>query len=283
MTKVWLNGELLDESQARISPFDRGLLLGDAIFETMRVYGGRPHALAGHLARLRRSCEQTRIPYPEGIEGVLDEVIGANGIEEGQVRVTLTRGRGGRGASPRGAGPPTVLVTATPVHHPPEAYERGLRLVTSTRRRIPDTSLPASIKSTNYLVHVLARIQAEEAGADDALFVDEDGMVVEATQANVFAVLGGALVTPPLESGCLPGQTRAEVLALAHEAGLAPAERALPAEALLEAREVFLTASVLEVAPVIELDGVRIGDGRPGEITRKLHALYRQRAQAKAR
>lgn len=280
--KVWINGALLDESEARVSPFDRGLLLGDAIFETMRVYRGRPHALAAHLDRLRASCAATRIPYPEGLEATIVEVLRANGIVEGQVRVTLTRGPGGRGASPRGAGPPTVIVTATPIHHPPEIYERGLSLVTARRRKVPDASLPASIKSTNYLVHVLARMEAEDAGADDALFVDDDGMVIEATQANVFALLGDALVTPPLSSGCLPGQTRAEVLALAPELGLKAHERPLAPEMLLEAREAFLTASVLEVAPIVALDGVRIGDGKPGPLTRQLHELYRKRAQGES-
>ena len=277
--RVGINGALLPEHEARISPFDRGLLLGDAVFETMRVYGGRPHSVAEHLARLRGSCAATRIPYPEGIDKVLVDVIRANGIADGQVRITLTRGPGGRGASPRGAGPPTVLVTATPVHHLPEVYERGLKLVTSRRRRVPDASIPASVKSTNYLAHVLARIEAEEAGADDALFVDDEGLVIEATQANLFAILGDALVTPPLALGCLPGQTRAELLSLAPEVGLTPVERAIPVEALFEAREVFLSASVLEVAAVVELDGIRIGDGAPGPLTARIHALYRKRAQ----
>lgn len=280
---VWLNGDLLPEEQARISPFDRGLLLADAIFETMRVYGGRPHLQAEHLERLRASCAATRIPYPEGIERVVPEVLRANGIVDGQVRITLTRGVGGRGASPRGAGPPTVLVTAMAVHHLPEVYERGVRLLTSRHRRVPDTSIPSSVKSTNYLAHVLARIEAEEAGADDALFVDDDGFVVEATQSNLFAVLGDDLVTPPLAVGCLPGLTRREILALAPEAGLRPRERPLPLEALFEAREVFLSASVLEVAPVVELDGVRVGGGEPGPLTARIHALYRKRAQEESR
>lgn len=277
MSIVHLNGRLVPSDEARISPFDRGFLLGDAVFETMRVYRGRAHDLEGHLARLERSCRDTRIPFPEGLPEAVAAVVRANSLEEASVRITLTRGPGGRGASPRGAGPPTVLVTASPVHHPPEVYEQGLRLVTARRRRIPDTSLPSSIKSTNYLVHVLARIEAEEAGADDALFLDEDGFVVEATQANLFAVLGGDLVTPFLSSGCLPGETRAALLALAPEAGLRPVERALRPDELHGAREVVLTASILEVAPVVSFDGHPIGDGRPGPLQRRLHALYRKR------
>jgi branched-chain amino acid aminotransferase len=278
VSRVWLNGALVDEREARISPFDRGLLLGDAVFETLRAYKGRPHALAAHLARLRASCEATRLAFPEGMERAVAETLAANGLDDCSVRITVTRGPGGRGSSPRGAGPQTVLVTCAPIHHAPEVYARGLRLATARRRRIGPESMSSAVKSTNYLVHVLARVEAEEAGADDALFVDEDGCVVEATQANVFALLGDDLVTPPLDSGCLPGQTRAEVLALAPELGLKPIERTLPVEALQEAREVMLTASVLEVAPVVELDGVRIGGGVPGPVTRALHELYRKRA-----
>lgn len=282
MSVVWLNGALVAEEQATVSVFDRGLLLGDAVFETMRVYGGRPHAVAEHLERLRHSCAETRIPFPEGIERAILALVAANGIRDGQVRVTLTRGRGGRGASPKGAGPPTVIVTSTPIHHAPDLYEHGLRVIVAQRRRIPPSSLPSNIKSTNYLVHVLARIEAEEAGVDDALFVDEGGRVIEATQANVFAVLGDSLVTPPLSSGCLPGQTRREVLALAPEVGLKAEERELTVAQLRLAREVFLTASVLEVAPVVEVDDAPIGDGLPGPVARALHAAYRRRAQPDA-
>lgn len=280
MTFVHLNGVLVPAEEARISPFDRGFLLGDAVFETLRAYAGKPHALDAHLARLRGSCEATRIPFPQELPRAIDALLRANGLDEAAVRITVSRGPGGRGASPQGAGPPTVLITASPVHHRPETYERGLRLITSRRRRVDAASLEPGMKTTNYLVHVLARIEAEDAGADDALFVDRDGFVVEATQANVFAVLGDRLVTPPLDSGCLPGQTRAEVLALAPQLGLRATERPLPIAALHEAREVILTASILEVASVIELDGVRIGDGTPGPLARRLHALYREHARA---
>lgn len=283
MTTVWLNGALVDEKDARISPFDRGFLLGDGVFETFRVYDGRPHALDAHLARLRASCAEARLAFPDDMERVVSDVLHANGLADAAVRITVTRGPGGRGASPQGAGPQTILVTAMPVHHRAEVYERGLRVVTARRRRLHPSSLSASVKTTNYLVHVLARIEAEEEGADDAFFVDDEGLLVEATQANVFALFGTTLVTPPLSSGCLPGQTRAEVLALAPALGLDPVERDLPVEALAEADEVFLTASILEVAPVVALDGVRIGAGAPGPTTERVHALYRKLAQENGR
>ena len=276
---VHLNGALVREEDARISPFDRGLLLGDGVFETMRAYGGRPHAMDAHLDRLRRGCEALRLPFPDGLPEAVRAVLDANGLADAAVRVTLTRGPGGRGASPRGAGPPTVLVTASPVHHAPETYERGLRLVTASRRRVGSESVDPSVKTLGYLVNVLARMEAEDAGADDALFVDHAGHVVEATQANVLLVRGDELATPPLSSGCLPGVTRADLLALAPALGLRAAERALTREDLLGADEVVLCASVLEVAPVVALDGRPVGGGRPGPWAARLREAYRERAR----
>ena len=280
MRVVWLNGTLLPEDEARISPFDRGFLLGDAVFETMRTYGGRPFRVDEHLARLRRSCEAARLPYPEDAREALDAALRANGLADAALRVTVSRGPGGRGASPRGAGPATVLVTAVPVEPRPDVWERGLRLAMSRRPR--PAGVDPGVKTTNYLANVLAKAEAEDAGADDALFVDADGLAVEATQANVFAVLRGALVTPPLSSGCLPGVTRAALLDLAPHAGLRAEERGLARAALHEADEVFLSASVLEVAPVVALDGVQVGGGRPGPVARRLHALYRKEAERQA-
>jgi branched-chain amino acid aminotransferase len=277
---VHLHGRIVPEEEARISPFDRGFLLGDGVFETMRAYGGRALDLEAHLARLRRSCELTRLPFPEGIAEAIGETLDANALADAAVRVTVTRGPGGRGASPHGAGPATVLVTATPIPYAAETYARGLRLATSARRRVTADALEPGVMSVNYLVHVLARAEAEEAGADDALFVDAHGDVVEATQANVFAVFGDELAAPHLASGCLPGISRDVVLALAREAGLRPRERPLARAELDRADEVFLTGSVLEVCGVVALDGRPVGAGAPGPRTRALHALYRKRALA---
>lgn len=278
---VHLDGRLVEEEAARISPFDRGFLLGDGVFDTLRAYGGRPFLLDEHLARLANSCRAARLPFPEDLPRRIEETLRANGLDDAAVRVTITRGPGGRGASIRGAGPPTVLVTVTNLPAAP-AHEDGIRVVTASRLRVPPASLDPAIKSTNYLVHVLARAEAEDAGADDAIFVDTSGLVIEATQANVFAVFGTRLVTPPLDSGCLPGETRALLLRLAARAGLSAAEAPLPRESLHHADEVFLTGSVSEVVPVVALDGASIGTGRPGEKTRALHALYRKLAMARA-
>lgn len=274
MTMIHINGKLVPEGDARISPFDRGFLLGDGVFETMRAYGGACFALEEHLARLAASCALMRLAVPEGLPAIIDDVLQANGLSDAAVRITVTRGPGGRGASPSGAGPPTLVVHALPIVERPEAWGRGLRLATTRRHH---AALPGA-KTVDYAANVVARIEAEEASADEALFVDAAGRIIEATQANVFALFGRELVTPPLESGCLPGVTRAALLRLAPSLGLTPSERALRLEDLLLADEAMLSASVLEVAPVVSLDGAAIGTGGPGGVARALHDAYRKHA-----
>lgn len=294
MKYVHLNGRLVPEEAARISPFDRGFTLGDSVFETLRAYRGRPFGLDEHLARLKRSCDAARIPLDVApLRKAVEDVLKANGFvkvvdgreapgapppPDAAVRITVTRGIGGRGASPKGVGHPTVVVTAAPVAVPPEVLEKGVRLVTSRRRRVTDASLDPGIKSTNYLVHVLARMEAEDAGADDALFLDAEGHVVEATQANVFVIHQGKLLTPPLTVGCLPGATRTALMKLAPTVGLVAQERALTVADLLAMEEAFLSSSVTELAPVVSLDGKPIGAGTPGRLTRLLHEAYRKQA-----
>lgn len=283
---VHLNGRLVPEEAARISPYDRGFTLGDAVFDTFRAYKGRPFGMDEHLARLAASCRAARIPLdPAPLRKAVADVLDANGFGgeaagDAAVRITVTRGVGGRGASPKGVGHPTILVTATPVNVPPEVYEKGLRLVTATRRRVAETSLDPAIKSTNYLVHVLARMEAEDAGADDALFLDAHGHVVEATQANVFAIKEGKLLTPPLTVGCLPGATRTTLLRLAPQVGLVAHEKPLTLPDLHAADEVFLSSSVTEIAPVVAIENKPIGPATPGRLTRMVHEAYRKHALA---
>lgn len=275
---VHLHGRIVRESEARISPFDRGFLLGDGVFETVRAYDSRVLDLDAHLARLSHGCAVTRLPFPDNLREAIQDTLQANELTNAAVRVTITRGPGGRGASPKGAGPATVLVTASPIPYSAETYAHGVRMATARRRRIAPDSLDPGVKTTGYLVHVLARAEAEDAGADDALFLDPDDNVVEATQANVFAVFGDTLVTPPLSAGLLPGVARQAVLKLAAKAGLRAQEAPLARARLDEADEVFLTASVLEVCGVASLDGRPVGAGAPGPKTLDLHALYRKRA-----
>jgi branched-chain amino acid aminotransferase len=271
---VHLHGKLVPAEGASISIHDRGFLLGDGLFETMRAYGGRPAFLGEHLARLRHGCDALRIPFPDDLPARVAETLAAHGAPDCAVRVTLTRGPGGRGASPRGSGPPTVLVALAPIPYSDDLYERGLRVVVS---RIPRAPSPdAALKTTNYLANVMARLEADDAGADEALFADAEGRLLEATQANLLVVRGGELATPPL-GAILPGVTRAKLLALAPEAGLRPVERPLTRADLADADEAMLCASVLEVAPLAQLDGRPV---RRGPVAQKLRALYRLQAKS---
>lgn len=283
--KVWLDGALVEEARARVSPVDRGLLYGDGLFETLRAYRGKPFLFEEHLARLEAAAKEVALPAPpraalrEAVAAVLD----ANGLRaaDARVRITLTRGPGGEGLWPEGPPAPTVLVVAGPVALPPGLHERGAAAVTSRRRVLAGE--PA-VKSTSFQAHVLAKAEARRAGAWEALLLNHRGEVAEGATSNVF-VLGadGALVTPPPGAGILPGLTRAAVLRLAapalcldaREAPLTPADVA-------GAREAFLTSSVAEVVPLVRLDGRAIGDGHPGPVTRAALAAYRAEVQRAA-
>lgn len=274
MSFVHLDGKLVADADARVSVFDRGFTLGDGLFETMRAYGGRAAFVDEHLARLRRGCDALRLPCPADLPERIAQTLRANHAKDAAVRVTLTRGPGGRGASPRGAGPPTVVVVVTPVPYDEALYARGLRAVTS---RAPRAEHPG-LKSTNYLANVLARLEADDAGADEALVPDAQGHLLEATQANLFVLRGDRLATPPV-GALLPGVTRAKLLGLAPELGLRAEEAPLSREDVLGADEAWLTASVLEVAPLVALDGAPVGRGAPGPVAARMRALYRLHAQ----
>lgn len=276
---VSLDGALVRVEDARVSPLDRGLLVGDAVFETLRAYAGRTPDLARHLARLARSCSLTGLPAPPAdLAKRVEQVLAANGLEavDAAVRVTITAGVGGAGVSRRGAGAPTILVTAQPVAYREEQYREGVAAVVArSTRRMPASVLDPRVKATSYLPNVLARREAEERGAFEALLLNERGEVTEATTANVLAVLDGELATPPLDAPCLDGLTRERVLALAREDGFAVAERVLLPSDLAAADEILLTASVAEVLPVTTFEGAGVGLVRPGPVARRLRERYR--------
>lgn len=278
MGHVYLNGRILPETEAHLSIRERGFLYGDGVFETLRAYRGRPHALAAHLARLRRSCELTGIPYP-GVawERVLADLLAADGLSDARIRITVTRGMGGGFAPPERA-EPTVLAAAAPIPYGPELHERGVAVVTTDTRKIPADCLDPRIKSLAYLPHVLARGQAERAGAFEGLLLGQGGEIVEATTSNLFAVVGDRVLTPPLTSGILDGITRAEVIPILRDMGLTVEETPVFPGDLLVADEIFLTGSVIEVLPVVRLDGAPVGSGEPGPVAQEARRRYRDAA-----
>jgi branched-chain amino acid aminotransferase len=260
--KVWLDGQLVDEEGARVSAFDHGLLLGDGVFETLRVYAGAPFALDEHLARLRESAGVMRIPVPDGLAAAAHDVLRASGLSEARIRVTLTSGGGPPGLA-RGTGWPTALIVAMPLTPWPPT---STAIVSRFRR--DEHSPLAGVKTTSLAQSVIALAEARDAGVDEALVVNVAGNLCEATTANVFVVYDGTAATPPLDSGCLAGITRAHVLALG------AVERTLARADLLEADEAFLTSSTREIQPLVAIDGRAVGTGESGPVTRRLAEAY---------
>lgn len=262
--KVSINGEIHDENSARIAPNDRGFTLGDGLFETMAVRKGATRRLGLHLARLRAGAKVLGIPMPVSDARLGDWItalIGANEVEAGSLRLTLTRGPGARGVVPPDRATPTVVIT-TGAAAP--ASPAKLMIAQTTRRN--EHSPLASIKSLNYLDNILARLEATAAGADDAVLLNTAGRVTETTVANIFLLLGGSLVTPPVHEGVLPGIMRGEIIALARAE-----ERVVTAEELAAAGEIFLS-NALGIRAATHVDGRPVGDGEPGLITQLLAA-----------
>jgi branched-chain amino acid aminotransferase len=268
---VWANGVLLDEDAARISPFDHGVLVGDGVLETVRVYDGTPFAWRRHLDRLAHSAEGLGLTVPDRAElrAAAESVLRANALGEARLRITITGGLAPLG-SERGESPPTVIVAATEVRPHPEATD--VVVVPWTRN---ERGAVAGLKTISYAENVRALAYAHERGAGEAIFANTRGELCEATGSNVFVVRDGAVVTPPGESGCLLGVTRALVLDLCATLGIAAGEPALAVTALAQADEAFLTSTVREVQPITAVDGHRLPHA-PGPVTVRLAAAFRE-------
>lgn len=276
---VSVNGMLLPAESAHLSAFDRGFQLGDGVFETLRARGGRVTELAEHLARLRTSAAGLGFDLPAGFErwmlAGIAELLAAEGLGgpngDASIRITVSRGTFfGRGLLPPDEEPrPTIVLQAWPVTPPPPDHlERGLHLVSSSVRRDPSNPL-AALKTTSRADYVYARLEARRAGADDALFLTVDGVLSEATSANVFLVRGRELATPALACAILPGTTRSWILGWARGAGLETNEGRLTPKDLAAADEAFLCSSVAGILPVTRFDGAAIGSGAPGPWTHR--------------
>jgi branched-chain amino acid aminotransferase len=276
--KVWIDGHVVEGSEARIPVTDHGLLYGDGIFEGIRVYGRRAFRLDLHLARLATSARFIGLEIPGGIEAMREVVLAtarAFGSDESYVRLIVTRGEGALGVDPSSCARPRVLCLVDAVRlFPAEKLEQGLALATASVRRPPADVLDPGVKSLNYLNNVLAKLDAQRAGADDALILNLAGAVAEASVANVFAVKDGELSTPPPSDGALAGITRRSVLELAADLGIPARERTLGRVDLLGADEVFLTGTGARILPVRSLDGRPIAKKAPGPLTVQLSAAF---------
>jgi branched-chain amino acid aminotransferase len=268
-TQVWIDGALVAVADARISPFDHGLLVGDGVFETIRVYGGRPFAWTRHLDRLVHSATGLglEVPAREELHAAACAVLAANDHDEARLRITVTGGVAPLG-SERGADGPTVVVASSPLRGWPDA----VRVVVVPWVR-NDRGATAGLKTTSYAENVRALAFAHERGASEAIFANTRDELCEATGSNVFVVRDGRIATPPGSSGCLLGVTRALVLELAADAGMAVDERDLPLDALRDADEAFLTSTTREVQPISHVDD-RPVPSVPGPVAATLSTAF---------
>jgi branched-chain amino acid aminotransferase len=280
-SEVYVNGKFVPRSQAKISVFDRGFLYGDGVFEGIRAYNGRLFRLDEHLTRLYRGARAILLELPmeqDELREVVLESVRRSGLQDCYVRLVLSRGEGDLGLDPRNchtAASVVVIVDAIALY-PPELYEQGLNVITCVTRRNLHTALNPEIKSLNYLNNILAKVEVAQAGAHEGIMLNHLGYVAEATADNIFVCRQGEMVTPPLHAGVLGGITRGVVLELATEMGLPRSEDLLTPYDVHSADECFLTGTAAEIVPVSRVDGRNIGDGRPGPITRRLMARFRE-------
>ena len=280
--KIYLNGEIVPEKEAKVSVFDHGYLYGDGIFEGIRAYNGRVFKLEEHVERLYQSAKTILLELPFGPEKMLEAIlktIRANELEDAYIRVVASRGVGDLGLDPRKCDEATLVIIASEITlYDQSLYDEGLKVKTvPTRRNGPEMVNPR-IKSLNYLNNIMARIEANQIGAPEAIMLNQQGYVAECTGDNIFIINDETLITPPSFAGILKGIKRQVAMDIAKELGLEVKEELFTRYDLFNAEECFLTGTAAEVIPVVEIDGRQIGDGNPGETTEKLIEKFRELA-----
>jgi len=278
--KVYISGKLYDKEDAKISVYDHGLLYGDGVFEGMRSYGGKVFRLKEHIARLYNSAKAIWLEIPiarEAMAQAVNDTLRANAIQDGYVRLVVTRGAGTLGLDPNRTSHPQVIVITDYISlYPQEYYDNGLEIISVSTIRNHPNALNPRIKSLNYLNNILAKIEGLQAGCIEALMLNHKGEVAECTGDNIFVVIRGQLLTPPTDAGILEGITRDAVIELGRQAGLTVRETALTKHDVYTAEECFLTGSAAEVIPVVKVDSRTIGSGKPGPITRDLITRFHE-------
>jgi len=277
MEKVFLNGSFVNLTQAKISVFDRGFLYGDGLFETMRAYWGEVFRLEDHLDRLFRSAKEIELSFPytrKELKDIIKKVLKINNLSEAYIRLTLSRGVSEPGLVSKSKSSATLVIVARKFKPlSPSEYRKGWR-ATIVETRQNQASPLSRLKSLNFLNNILARKEAEAKRIDEGILLNTVGDVTEASTSNIFLVKKGIIITPPEESGLLPGITRGVVQELAHNLGLKAYKRRVFLDDLMGAEEAFLTNSLIEIMPLVEVDGRRIGKGKPGPVTQKIHKAY---------
>lgn len=280
---IYVDGQMLPEAEAKVSVFDHGLLYGDGVFEGIRFYNGRVFRLEEHIRRLFDSAKSILLTIPMTFDELVKatcETVKANGLREGYIRLVITRGVGPMGLNPFKCPKPSVIIIAASIMlYTRESYETGLTMATVATRRPSHDILSPLVKSLNYLNNVMAKVEAIQAGAEEGLMLNERGLVAECTGDNIFTVRNGAISTPPLTAGALGGITRGVVFEVAREFGIPIAEREMSRHEVFTADECFLTGTAAEVIAAVKLDQRIIGDGKPGPITQRVIAKFRELTQ----
>lgn len=277
---IYMSGQFVPQSEAKVSVFDHGFLYGDGIFEGIRVYEGNIYKSREHLIRLYESAKSIMLNIPmeiDELEEAMVETVKRNNLENAYIRLVISRGVGDLGLDPYSCKQPEVIIIASQVKlFPQELYEKGLDIVTvATRRNTPDALNP-KIKSLNYLNNVLVKLEARRAGVLEALMLNHEGYVCEGSGDNIFLVKKGKLITPPTYLGALEGITRESIMQIAQAKGYEVVETPFTRHDVYVADECFLTGTAAEVIPVVSVDDRIIGDGTPGPITKELIQSYRQ-------
>ncbi len=279
-SQIYIDGKFYAEDDAKVSVFDHGLLYGDGIFEGIRFYNGRVFRLEEHLERLWDSARSICLQIPmsqRAMTEALLETIRQNDLREGYIRLLVTRGVGSLGLNPEQCKKPSVIIiTAQLALYSEAVYRNGLTVVTCATRRTNPSALNPAVKSLNYLNNVMARIEANQANADEALMLNDEGNVAECTADNVFIVKRGHIFTPPITAGALRGITRSVVFEIAAETGIKVTEADITRHDVFIADECFLTGTAAEIIPVVKVDSRPIGTGKPGPITARMIARFRE-------
>jgi branched-chain amino acid aminotransferase len=281
--KIYIDGNFYPESEAKISVFDHGLLYGDGVFEGIRFYQGRVFRLDEHVARLWDSAKGIALEIPMSaseLTAATLETIRQNDLHDGYIRLLVTRGAGSLGLSPDSCRRPSIIIIAATIAlYPAALYQQGVNMITCATRRTAPAALSPRIKSLNYLNNVLAKIEAQQAGAAEGVMLNEQGYVAECIGDNLFIVKRGRLYTPPINAGILEGVTRRVAFELAEKNGFIVEEPELTRYDIFTADECFLTGTAAEIIPAVELDRRPIGNGQPGPVTLKLIEEFRRLTQ----
>ena len=277
--KIYIDGALCEEADAKISVFDHGLLYGDGVFEGIRFYNGRVFKLEEHMDRLYDSAKALLLTIPMAkadLTQALIDTVRANGERDGYIRLVVTRGVGDLGLNPNLCKKGSVIIISAKIKmYSEELYQQGLEIITCATRRVSSAAMSPAVKSLNYLNNIMAKIEAIQANAAEALMLNEQGYIAECTADNFFIIKGGVLFTPPVSAGSLRGITRGTVLDLAEDMGVPIRETELTRYDAFVADECFLTGTGAEMVGVVKIDSRVIADGKPGPVTQALLGKFR--------